>query len=193
MATNEELPFGDPEDDLKRLKELPPNRGGKRHRKNVGSGNFDGDPEKGGQPKGGKRRKPAPLHKMTTELLEASGYVVGRVERFNAFSGKKLDLFGVADMIAIRAASKGRSILFAQACKSDRRSDHMKTITKGEHTRTILESGAEIPLVSWRRADVGKTTRWEYAIEFITLDMLGKDVERFKGEWRRLADDKIAL
>jgi len=74
------------------------------------------------------------------------GFEVGMVERYIHFVRKRIDLFGIIDIIAIRPGE----IIGVQSC-GQAFSAHMKKMNESEFTQKWLESGAGLQLWGWRK------------------------------------------
>ena len=107
----------------------------------------------------------------TLKHLRDDGYTCGIVERFLAYAGKygkRMDLFGIIDIIAI----KEHEILGVQSC-GQAFSEHDKKILESESSKEWLESGGKLVLIGWRKLKVkrgGKDMRWKPRIKEYTLE-----------------------
>ena len=85
----------------------------------------------------------------TLRLLRELGYEAGVVERFLSFAGKhgrRVDLWGIIDIIAMN----GTDTLAVQSCGQSF-FEHDKKILASPMTRLWLASGGKLMLVGWRR------------------------------------------
>lgn len=95
----------------------------------------------------------------------------GRTEKFNAdgtraVQGKRRDLFGFIDIVAIDPSG----IVAIQACTQSG-AKHMQEIIENEFAHAWIKAGATIELWVWRKLKVvrgGKQMRWTPKIIFIT-------------------------
>ena len=120
----------------------------------------------------------------TLKYLRDLGYTVGMVERFLSFAGKfgkRVDLFSIIDIIAI----KPNEILGIQSC-GQAFSEHKNKLLNEEGTKKWLEAGGELWIIGWRKLKLkrgGKAIRWKPRIyQFNILDLPRKkkklDIEK---------------
>lgn len=107
----------------------------------------------------------------TYRLIESWGWVHWwTVERYNAFSGRKTDLFNIIDCVALTS----RGIVGIQTCSSDF-SEHVKKLMDEEEVNTrkwLTTPGTRLLLIGWRKLRMpGTAKRWKYypRIAHITL------------------------
>ena len=106
----------------------------------------------------------------TKEHLTKQGIKSGLVERYISFSGKKIDLFNIIDIIAIYPDG----ICGIQACGTDR-AEHDRKILASVEAKEWLVAGGILELWSWRKLKVkrgGKAVRWTPNIKCYTLEDL---------------------
>lgn len=126
-----------------------------------------------------------PYNQMTRDYLKATGYRVGNVERWISHIKRRVDLFGIIDVIAI---SNERTV-GVQSTSIDHRQDHFEKIywspvededgkviakTPNENTKAWLQAGRELMLICWAKKKLvrgGKAFRYVPHIDFITKDM----------------------
>ena len=101
----------------------------------------------------------------TLAWLRKQGYRCQVVEHWNAFAHRRIDLFGVIDVLAVDT-QQGR-IIGVQCCSG---TDHAKRKAKIEESDAIpdwKEAGGHIWLVSWRKLKPRgtKVAKWEPRIE----------------------------
>jgi hypothetical protein len=129
-------------------------------------------------PKASAKRRTSPTQR-TLAALRAEGYVAAVVEHWNAHAFVRQDLFGFADVVALRPGE----ILAVQAC-SGGGGDHAERRAKivgpppapepGKrrppvvHARAWLEAGGRIEVWSWRK----KLARWVVRREPIVIEDL---------------------
>lgn len=116
----------------------------------------------------------------TLKWLRDQGYSAGIVERYLSYAGKfgkRKDLFGFIDIIAI----DGNDIVAVQSC-GQAFLEHHRKITKTEEiaaeAKKWLESGGRIILIGWRKIKKtkgGKQMIWvprikEYSLEDFSIE-----------------------
>jgi hypothetical protein len=109
----------------------------------------------------------------TLEYLRSQGYVVDRVERFNPYAGKygkRKDLFGFADLIAL-----GENSIIAVQSTGSNHSQHRKKMLEDPEVAPLVQEwlrcGGRILLISWRKKPLRKGSRalrWVPKIEEIS-------------------------
>ena len=110
----------------------------------------------------------------TLDLLRKRGIECGVVERYNQFTKRRHDLFGVIDIIGM--SSYG--IFGIQSC-GQAFSEHKKKILGSDKAFQWLQSGGELILIGWRKLKKkrgGEALIWtprEY--NFIESDWMGGD------------------
>lgn len=113
----------------------------------------------------------------TLAELKKRGWPAQVVERWNMYAKKRIDLFGVIDLVAIVTTDSmiqaGCSILAIQACAG---TDHARRRDKILDERRALqwvEAGGRLELWSWsKRGDRGKRKVWTLRVETYQ-EMLG--------------------
>ncbi len=97
------------------------------------------------------------------KLLRDHGWLVGRVERWAPASRKRIDLFGIIDLIAIAP----KVTLGVQASIGGRKSHIDKIAGECEaSTRAWLNAkGRQLILVSWAKRKVGNRQLWRPTID----------------------------
>lgn len=109
--------------------------------------------------------------KRSLDDLKKLGIAAQVVEKWNSFARRRIDLFGVIDIVAMKP---GIGILGVQACAG---SSHAARRTKAlaePKLRTWLESGARFEIWSYaKQGDRGKAKRWTLRRQEITLQDLG--------------------
>ena len=102
--------------------------------------------------------------------LEKQGYSVWIVERWNQWSHKRLDLFNMADLVAIREDRKG--VLAIQACGEDCQ-EHIRKMMDNVYVKVWLKAENPFFIWSWRKLKEGREKRAFYKlreIEFMLKD-----------------------
>ena len=98
----------------------------------------------------------------TLRYIKNKGYTAGVVERFLAFAGKfgrRSDLFGIIDIIAI----KDGEILAVQSC-GQAFSEHKRKMLAEPKGLEWLNAGGKLVLIGWRKLKLkrgGKAVRWK--------------------------------
>jgi predicted TIM-barrel fold metal-dependent hydrolase len=113
----------------------------------------------------------------TLKAMREQGRLVGIVERFLQYAGsfgKRQDLFGFIDIIAIDPVD---GIIAIQSCGQDF-SGHVKKLTE-ERNEAVFEwlKHAPLELWGWRKVKLkrgGKAMRWKPRVADIILD--GEDI-----------------
>jgi len=107
----------------------------------------------------------------TLEYIRSQGWDADKVEQFNPYAGKfgkRKDLFGVIDIIALT----DQGIMGIQSC-GQAFSEHNKKILDEPMALKWLEKGGALMLIGWRKIKLrrgSKAMRWsprikEYAVE----------------------------
>lgn len=100
-------------------------------------------------------------------LLQEQGYHVAIVERWCSFTRRRHDLFGFADLLAIR---EGETPLLVQVTSTGV-SSRVRKILESDLAPLTLKSGFRIQVHGWRKLKVkrgGKAMRWSPRIVHIT-------------------------
>jgi hypothetical protein len=85
------------------------------------------------------------------------GYDAHVVEKWQPQSRRRIDLFGFADVVAMR---EGSGIVAVQACTGSSHADRKAKILAEPKALTWLKSGGRIELVSWRKAAKPVNRKW---------------------------------
>ena len=83
-------------------------------------------------------------------MLREQGYTCAITERWNHFAKVRQDLFGFADLLAIKPGE----ILAVQTTTANHLADHRRKILSKDHHRKWLEAGGRIQLHGWNKAKV---------------------------------------
>lgn len=107
------------------------------------------------------------IGKLTRELLQADGYAVDITERWLPRGKTTKDLFGFADMVAVKEGEVGT--LYVQATTIEHMTDRLEKIRREPRARTVLLSGNRILLVGWRLAKAlpGSRGEWIHRLRWI--------------------------
>ncbi|GAG80350.1 unnamed protein product [marine sediment metagenome] len=109
-----------------------------------------------------------PSSTRTKEHLNKQGIKSGLVERYNAHTMQKNDLFGIIDIIAIYPTG----ICGIQACGQDF-AKHDRKILISDEAHDWLVVGGELELWGWRKLKLkrgGKAMRWTPKIKRYTVE-----------------------
>lgn len=98
-------------------------------------------------------------------LLRREGWTCQVVERYCPHSRRRIDLFGIIDVVAARA---GSPILGIQATSGSNHSARVRKASAAPELRTWLESGAGFQVWSWRKVK----GRWSCRRQALTLEDL---------------------
>lgn len=93
----------------------------------------------------------------STKLLEAEGYKVALVEHWNHYTQRRHDLFGFADLLAIRE----NEILFVQSTSASNVSSRINKIEGHENTPHVRKAGIRIEVHGWKKTVKGWVCRRE--------------------------------
>jgi hypothetical protein len=104
------------------------------------------------------------LDQRTRRYLQDKGYVVDKVEYYNAFTKRKKDCYGFGDFLAV---GNGQIVLVQSTSKSNLSARRNKIKGKAEAT-AWLAAGGKILLIGWQK---GKNGRYgDPVIEWIGTD-----------------------
>jgi hypothetical protein len=103
------------------------------------------------------------------QTLEADGWAVWIVERWNQWSHKRMDLFNIADLVAIRPDRKG--VTGIQATGEDVQ-EHVRKLMDSPYLKVWLQAENPFFIFAWRkRGERGKRKLWELRqLEFLLKD-----------------------
>lgn len=108
--------------------------------------------------------------KRTLDLYRDQGFVVGVVETHNHFSGKKNDLYGFIDIVAIREGET----LGIQATSTGNLKARVHKILAEPRAKVWLAAGNKIVAIGWRKyAKPIDRKHWRPTI----IEITGKDFE----------------
>jgi len=92
-------------------------------------------------------------------MLEKDGWTVAVVERWNAFARVRQDLFGFADLLAMRPSS---GFLAVQTTTGSNLSARVEKLRHEARVGIWLASGGKIQLHGWRKLGArGKKKTWQ--------------------------------
>lgn len=100
-------------------------------------------------------------NQRSKELLEAEGFVVGLVERYNSWSQTRHDLFGFIDLIAVRAGE----IVAIQSTSDTNLSHRRKKLETCDAVPICIAAGMRVEIHGWKiRARRWSCRRVEYKL-----------------------------
>lgn len=108
----------------------------------------------------------------TLAAYRGMGFTVHVTEKWNPHAKVRQDLFGIIDLLAIsRNHHPSESgIIGIQACAGASHAARKKKMIAAPHTRTWLEAGGFLRIVSWsKQGKAGKRKVWVRRVENITL------------------------
>ncbi len=95
--------------------------------------------------------------------LKEMGFIAQVVERWNAFARRRVDLFNIVDIVALR---EGVGVLFVQCCAGSSHAARVAKVKAEPRLSTILASGARVEVWSYRKLCVknkaGKRTKQKW-------------------------------
>lgn len=104
----------------------------------------------------------------TLAELKRRGWTAQVVERFNTFSKKRVDLFGVIDIVAI---VPGRGILGIQATSGTNHTSRADKVLDEPRAHAWVAAGGLLQVWSWskKREPGKKRERWEVRIDELVV------------------------
>jgi hypothetical protein len=90
-------------------------------------------------------------NQRTIDYVRQHGFEIESVERYNAFTRRRSDLFNIVDYIGI----DGRRLLGIQSTSYNHKSDHKLKILAEPATKKWLQSNAKLVLITWRKNKQG--------------------------------------
>lgn len=136
-----------------------------------------GTPESGG---GRKKRKTINYNAKVSEILKKKGFPYRRVEFHNAFSGKKVDLFGFADYVFL-----DQQIVALQVTSQANLSGHLSKIVKNQDILDACKrwiAAGRFEMWGFTKNDKG---RFEITQHVITSEMLDHAVKGGRMKWTK--------
>jgi len=115
-----------------------------------------------------KKKRRAPVNKMTTDFCKKNGWLVDRTERWVPYQKITKDLFGFIDFVALRPDVQG--VLAIQTTTFSNRLARVEKIRDAckEEAEQWLRCGNQIQVWGWRRPT--KTLRtWKLAVVDVQL------------------------
>ena len=114
-----------------------------------------------------KRRKAIPTAKRTMAYLREAGWTVAKVELYNHFCRQRFDMFGFADLVAIRADRKGALAVQSAAMANEK--DHIDKVRDNEILKMWLNCGNAFWLVCWGKRQVNGRPRWSSRVSVFSV------------------------
>lgn len=112
-----------------------------------------------------KKKSSTSPTKRTLDLCRKHGWTVQVVERWCSFSRKRVDLFGVVDVVAM----DGKNVIGIQSTSGSNFSSRMTKILAEPRAKLWIESGGRLFVHGWRQL-AGKR-KWECREEEVTSEM----------------------
>jgi hypothetical protein len=109
----------------------------------------------------------------TKKLLEAAGWEIAIVERYNSFVRRRFDLFEFADLLAIAYPNPPVNIVAIQVTSGSHHAHRLGKILANPKALRFLRAGGSIWVISWRKRKPipGSRQLWIPRTEIITEDM----------------------
>ncbi len=131
-----------------------------------------------------KRKKPRNLEADTRKWHVERGYDYFKVERHNAFSGKKVDAFGFADAVALGLSE----FVLVQTCRKSGAVEHLRRALTGEYSHNtgqgtksfpssvalekLWSSGGKFRMMCWHQVGAGKV--WTPIVLDVTFELCAR-------------------
>ena len=109
----------------------------------------------------------------TLEALRRAGFVAGVVERWNAHTRTRQDLFGFLDLVAVRGDVPG--VLGVQATSGANGASRIAKILEEPRALVWVSAGNAVQVWSWRKILVGRRRRWSARI--VPIELAGRRLE----------------
>ena len=98
----------------------------------------------------------------TLRELRRRGFLAAVVEKWNAFSSVRVDLFGFADVIAVKP---GEGVLLVQTTSTGNVSARIRKMLPIESVLICLQAGVAVQVWGWaKRGPRGKVKRWTLSV-----------------------------
>ncbi len=99
--------------------------------------------------------------------LREMGFTAQVVERWCAFSRRRVDLFNIVDIVAMR---EGVGVLFVQCCAGASHAARVAKVKAEPRLPAILASGARVEIWSYAKKGArGKRKMWELRREEVAI------------------------
>lgn len=110
----------------------------------------------------------------TLRWCEENGYTKQKVEHYNFFSKRRIDLFGFADIVAIKSSEVG--CLALQVTSNDHVADHITKVSSGaifNNLKVWLEAKNRFEIHGWgKKGKRGERKTWQLRVVPLTLETL---------------------
>ena len=106
---------------------------------------------------------------LSLKLLGELGYTRQKVEHWNPFAGRRQDLFGVIDIVAVKSGEVG--VLGVQCTTASNVSEHIRKVVESREANEWLRAGNKLAIHGWDKKKV--KNKWQYTLReerFTTLD-----------------------
>lgn len=102
------------------------------------------------------------------QTLKKDGYIYQIVERWNSYAKIRVDLFGVIDIVAVKADITG--VLGVQSTSTDHIMDRIRKALAEPRIRVWLEAQNRFQVWGWaKRGERGKRKLWTLKIKELAL------------------------
>ncbi len=113
----------------------------------------------------------SPTQRTLKYLREEMNYTAQVVERWNMHARKRIDLFGVIDVVAV-----GGRIVGVQACAGSSHAARRDKAIAEPRLREWLKAGGEFLIISWSKRGAAKKRKvWTPRVDRLTLDDLNPE------------------
>jgi len=130
----------------------------------------------------------SPTQRTLAELRKR-GYLAAVVERFNSFARIRIDLYGFADVLAIRPGE----FFAVQACAAASHAARRDKLLRTPGCRAWLEAGGRVEVWSWGlKGEHGKRKVYELRAQSITIGDMGVEAGPALDTPRKLAQRERA-
>jgi len=125
-----------------------------------------------------KKRKVGNTAARSMAWLRKLGYLVAKVEKFNSFIKIRQDMFGFADIVAIRTDKFG--VLAIQTTHVNFTDDHIELLRKLPVVKVWLDAKNRIWLIGWGKFWNPAGTRKIWAPSVVDVSLSTKNRLMFK-------------
>lgn len=106
----------------------------------------------------------------TLVYLRRSGFLAVPVERYIPQTTRKVDLFGVGDVLAVHPVRK--EVLIVQATSRAHLSDRLRRVQQRHETALLLRAGVAVEAWGWFQRPSGKWEVHRVVVQADSLDAL---------------------
>lgn len=107
---------------------------------------------------------------LSLRQLRKYGWTVAIVERFNPHARIRQDLYGFADILAVKALGESGGILAIQTTSGGHHNDHLLKLHREPRLWTWLQAGGKAELWSWTKSR--HSGRWALRQHVFSLDTM---------------------